>query len=603
MLTGCIRRRVPSGVRRRAALRAPRRGPRKQRGSVAILGLAWMLVAVAALGAIDVGNVYFARRTLQRVADMAAIAGAQTVSGATGCAGATASAQANATQVNGLPSTGTVTVTCGRWDPSSNTLQPYFGTTGAPLNAVQVTVARQVPYFFVGPAREVQATAIAQSTNIGTFSLTTTLATLQGGLLNSLLGALLGTSLNLDVASYQALASAQIKLGDLAAAVGAASVSELLATQIQVRDLARAMVTALAASNVASASATSALGSLAASIPSGPSINIGSSAGAGNPLLAVGLADAQSAASATVNPLDMLLVAAEIANGQSTINLGAALNLGPLANVTAQARILEPPVIAVGEAGQDAAGNWRTTAHSAQVRLYLDVSLLNIDLGLVNLTALNLPVYLETGGTGNARLESTRCTASRATSQSTIGVQPGVLGVCVGGNAAANFTNYSQPSSCTQPAAVTTLTVGIPPAALSVTVNVGDPTNKTGLQLQLAPSTTGYTSLNFNGVAGDSDDYQSVNSNALGSAAGGLLTQLATQLPNSIYATLNGVNVTSVVGVVLAPLLDLLVKALAPVLDSLDVLLVPLLQLLGVQLGVATVHDSGLSCGEAQLVY
>lgn len=565
-----------------------------------------MLVAVAALGAIDVGNVYFARRTLQRVADMAAVAGAQTVSSATGCAAATASAQANATQVNGLPSTGTVTVTCGRWDPSSNTLQPYFGTTGAPLNAVQVTVARQVPYFFVGPAREVQATAIAQSTNIGTFSLTTTLATLQGGLLNSLLGALLGTSLNLDVASYQALASAQIKLGDLAAAVGAASVNELLATQIQVRDLARAMVTALAASNVASAgvtSATSALGSLAASIPSGPSINIGSSAGSGNPLLAVGLADAQSAASATVNPLDMLLVAAEIANGQSTINLGAALNLGPLANVTAQARILEPPVIAVGEAGQDAAGNWRTTAHSAEVRLYLDVSLLNIDLGLVNLTALNLPVYLETGGTGNARLESTSCTESRATSQSTIGVQPGVLGLCVGGNAAANFTNYSQPSSCTQPAAVTTLTVGIPPAALSVAVNVGDPTSKTGLQLQLAPSTTDYTTLAFNGVAGDSDDYQSVNSNAVGSAAGGLLTQLATQLPNSIYATLNGVNVTSVVGVVLAPLLDLLVKALAPVLNSLDVLLVPLLQLLGVQLGVATVHDSGLSCGEAQLVY
>jgi uncharacterized membrane protein len=41
---------------------------------------------------------------------------------------------------------------------------------------------------------------------------------------------------------------------------------------------------------------------------------------------------------------------------------------------------------------------------------------------------------------------------------------------------------------------------------------------------------------------------------------------------------------------------------LTPVLNSLDLLLVPLLQLLGVQIGVSTVHDLGLACGQAQLV-
>jgi uncharacterized membrane protein len=48
--------------------------------------------------------------------------------------------------------------------------------------------------------------------------------------------------------------------------------------------------------------------------------------------------------------------------------------------------------------------------------------------------------------------------------------------------------------------------------------------------------------------------------------------------------------------------LTLVVNLLTPILNLLDTALVPLLQALGVQIGAATVHDTSLTCGEAQLV-
>ncbi|MFP3570866.1 TadG family pilus assembly protein, partial [Paraburkholderia sp. SIMBA_030] len=83
----------------------------------------------------------------------------------------------------------------------------YFVASGTPLNAVQVVASRPVPFLFlIGQARDLSASAVAQATNISSFSLSTSVASLSGGLLNGLLNGLLGTSLNLDVGSYQGLA-------------------------------------------------------------------------------------------------------------------------------------------------------------------------------------------------------------------------------------------------------------------------------------------------------------------------------------------------------------------------------------------------------------
>ncbi|MBW0450159.1 hypothetical protein EN871_19430 [bacterium M00.F.Ca.ET.228.01.1.1] len=585
--------------------RARRRGvagvvARRQRGAIALLAAVWVSLAVIALGAVDIGHFYYARRDLQRTADLAAAAGVQLIASAGGCAAAANSAQLNAS-ANGLPADGTVQSSCGRWDPSANAGQSYFAASGAPINALQVVVSRPVPFLFlIGQTRELSASAVAQATNVRAFSLSTSIAGLSGGALNGLLSALLGSSVNLDVGSYQGLATAQLKLSELAAALGVASMSQLLRTQVTVAELATAMATALGQGNVASASVISGLNTIASASTGSTKVNLGDTTGASG-LLAIGLANPEAAASATINALDALMVAAEIAHGTSALNLGTALNLSPLANVTAQARILKPPVIAVGEAGTYADGTPRTSAHSASVQVYLNVQLVNLNVGLgagfpslVNVSLLNLPIYLEVAP-GTAALQATQCSTQKATSYSWIAVTPGLVSLCAGGDAAGNLTNSTAPTSCSKPASVTSVSVPLLSlGVIDVSVGTSSPENGMNLSMQSTPGV-----LRFDNVSGDGDDYQSINSNTLGSATSGLLSQLASGLAGSMHATALGIDITGLA----APLLSALAGVLTPVLNSLDLLLVPLLQLLGVQLGVSTVHDLGLACGQAQLVY
>ncbi|HEX7933234.1 MAG TPA: TadG family pilus assembly protein, partial [Paraburkholderia sp.] len=527
--------------------------------------------------------------------------GVQLIGSAGGCAAAASSAQLNAA-ANGLPGDGTVSTTCGRWDPSANAGQSYFVASGTPLNALQVVVSRPVPFLFlIGQTRELSASAVAQATNIRSFSVSTSVAGLSGGLVNGLLNGLLDTSLNLDVASYQGLATAQVKLSDLAAALGVGSMSQLLQTQVTLGQLASAMATALAQGSVASASAISGLNTIASASAGTTAINLGNTASTSG-LLAIGLANPEAAASATVNALDALMVAAEIAHGTSAVDLGAALDLSPVASVTAQARILKPPVIAVGEAGTYPDGTYRTSAHSASVQVYLKLRLVNANLNLgagfpslVNVSLLNLPIYLEVAP-GTADLQSTQCSTQKSTSYSWISATPGVAALCVGGDASGNFANTTAPTACSQPAPLTS--VSVPLLSLNaIDVSVGSRSPANGFNLSLQPPQP--TVFRFDNVSGDSDDYQSTDTDGLGSATGGLVSQLAGGLANSMQASALGLDITDIA----APLLQALARLLKPILNSLDLLLVPLLQLLGVQIGVSTVHDLGLACGQAQLVY
>lgn len=577
------------------------RAPRPQRGAVALLAAICVSVAIAALGVVDIGHFYYARRDLQRTADLAASAGVQMIGSAGGCPAAMGSAQLNAT-ANGLPADGAIASTCGRWDPGTGVGPTYFTAGGTPSNALKVVVSRPVSYMFLGgQSRNLTATATAQATSIRAFSLSTSVAALNGGLLNGLLNGLLGSNLNLDVVSYRGLATAQVKLQDLAVALGAGSIRQLLNTRITVAQLATAMVTALSQGNVASATVTGALGTIASASTGSTQINLGDTSTT-HGLLAVSLGDPQAAATATVNVLDALLVAAEIAHGQSAINLGTSLNLSPLANITAQAKVIRPPVIAVGEAGTYPDGTYRTSAHASQVQLYLNVQLVNVNIGgsgglpsLVNVSLLNLPIYIE-AGSGQANLLSTQCTTQKATSVSSIQVTPGIAQLCVGGDALSNFGNSTVPTTCTQPAALTN--VSVPLLSLSV-LNVSVVPTPNSTTFNLALQSPQPTTFQFNGVSGDSDDYQTTNTNAVGSAAGGLVGQLATGLAGSIRVSALGIDLTPIAGGLTAALAALL----TPILNSLDLLLVPLLQLLGVQIGVSTVHDLGLACGQAQLVY
>lgn len=47
-----------------------RASPRRQRGSVVVTAAVWILLSMVILGSVDIGNVFFTRRDMQRVADL-----------------------------------------------------------------------------------------------------------------------------------------------------------------------------------------------------------------------------------------------------------------------------------------------------------------------------------------------------------------------------------------------------------------------------------------------------------------------------------------------------------------------------------------------------
>ncbi|AFR20293.1 hypothetical protein BPC006_II2368 [Burkholderia pseudomallei BPC006] len=575
--------------------RAPR-SPARQRGSLAIIAAIAIGVVIAALGAVDLGNLFYQRRALQSIADLAALAAAQTMDD--GCAKPAATAQ-SAARGNGFDSTASgqsMTVVCGRWDVKDNVGPSFFAGSAsgaaagsdAQLNAVQVTVTRAVPYYFLGAQRTIAATSTAEATNVGAYSIGTTLAQLQGGVVNALLNGLLGANLNLSVLSYQGLANARIRIKDLMAAANVGTVSALLSTQTTVPQLANWMLSALSQTSVANADLQTSIGALqtivSANIPGGRTFTIGNTANSAG-IFSIGLSNPQAALDATFSPFDALLVAAEIATGQTAFSLANGLNIGGL-NANLQVQIIQPPVLGIGEAGIDpVTKTWRTIARTAQVRLYLNIGLgtANLPLGLLGAllpVQVNLPLSLQIAP-GQAWLQSASCTASPSTCASAIGVQTGLTNLCIG-DTPANMS-ASLPFTCSTPATL---------------VNVANlVTIKSLVSFPADVPASQTPTLTFYGTTGG---YQSTNSNGVGSVLGNALSGLGASLQQT-QISLFGISLP--LGPIQTALNAFLGGVLPPLLSGLDAAIVPLLQLLGVQVGESTIHDMSLTCGVSQLVY
>lgn len=630
-------------TRSRATLSRLRRAAsrRRARGSIAVMATLAIAVAVAALGVLDLANLYSARRSLQNVADLAALAGAQQMDDA--CAQPTATATANAASNGFVAKSGTssLTVVCGRWDQAGQqaTTPPTMSFTpngATPWNGVAVTVTNTVPYFFVGPAREISVSATAQATVVGAFSLATTLV--QANLLNGLLGSLLGgTALKLDLVSWNGIANANIKVADLAAvATDAGTVDGLLNTQVSVGKLANLIASAVQKDGLLTADVQAALNGLnlvAGAAVQSTTINLASQTGA-PALLSLGLANAQSAANATVNALQMLIVAAEIAQtGKPPVSVQLDLSQVPAlsgvlsAGVSLGVNVLSPPTIAVGEAGPNAPNPppWRTEAHNAQIVVQLALDLGNQSLvGLIG--DVHLPLYVEVAQ-ATAGLDAAQCAPTREDSRMAISVQPGIANLCVGTPATTPGT--LKPGACSgSPAPLVQLLPNPDPSQGGSLLSING-----SLSVPLVSPTTTQLTFDGNGTAlGGSF----ANTNQIGGALANALSSVVTQLGSgTLQVSLLGQNVplgqnTLVSGLLgslglgplglgsllnllgLAPTVDQLVSGLLKIvtttlptstLNVLDqALLGPLLQLLGVQVGVADVSAFPLTCGVAQLV-
>jgi uncharacterized membrane protein len=570
----------PSGGRR------PRRrrvgGTRRQHGAIAVLAAFCLIIVVAALGVIDVGNMYFVRRQLQRTADMAALAAAEVVTTSAGCVGAGNVAQSSAV-ANGFSTDGTMTIQtyCGRW---STTNGSSFSQNATPFNAVQVYTSQAVPYFFLLPGKTypVTASATATAANIDKFSLGTGLATIntqQSALLNVILGGLLHSNVSLSVADTQSLAATNIALGDLTTALKLGSMQSLLTTSVSYQTLVAAMVTALQTNGDTLNAGI--LQALAVNIPGGQNITLGDTGGSPSGLLSLGLADPNAAATATVNVLDTVMAAAQIAqispNGTAPV-INVAAGLTGVAGLSLQ--VINPPVLAIGEAGATPP----TVARTAAMNLSLALQPLpTLYLGIATIAALSTPITVTLSvAPGKAQLTNVDCESTKAATQATMQVTPGIASVCVGGNAA-----------CTG-------SINIASISLLGISNVVNVKLKSLGPLSLSP---GSTPVTIDGSSGSFDVTKVVNSNALGSDLATLTTTLLNQLPGALTISVAGSNL---LGDLLTPILSLLTTTLSPLLQGvfglLNTLIVPTLSLLGVQVGTATVHNMALTCGVPQLV-
>ncbi|WP_080410424.1 TadG family pilus assembly protein [Burkholderia ubonensis] len=634
---------------------------RGQRGAVSVLATVWVLVALVTLGAIDIGNLFFQRRDLQRIADLSALAAVQSLDPSdTSCGAANTAALNNAranetsnTVTTGAPARGQdqVAATCGRWDPQVYAGRPaYFAPAASgmtQLNATQVTVTRTMRYSFLGVVSmlgagpgTMSATATARASAIDTFSISATLASVDPVWLNGILSALLGTSVSLTLADYQALAGANIKLLGISTALGAGTVNGLVDLSVTVPTLIgnlSAYVGALQAGGgngpgyVAQLQAAStALGKLAGASVGNTTVVV---ANAPNALLNISLGNPQSGADAQVNLLDLLTTAAQVAaynKGHAvSLNTGVTLPLGASGFnvVSLQLQVLNPPSIAVGEAGLLPNGTWRTQASSAQIGVYLNVQTPSIPItgalglsGLIDLTlsGINLPIYLLVGGPAVASLAATKCGSATTPSTTTIVATPGIAKLCISAppSGTLNLSNVSTcpPAGTLQLLNLQASTLLSPPVSLGVSASISNPvlqivgTASSSAPYAGYPSATPYHFCNAPAsLATPVSCGSGWVSPSTASSPNSYWTTYVNNLGASLGTALSNINLNAItilgIPIPLGPLLNAIGSlVLQPVLSALDAVLVPILGLLGVQVGQATVHQISLTCNAAQLV-
>lgn len=435
------------GLRRRGG--APAAG---QRGSMSIAMILMLIGLVGMLGLVEVGYLYWAKRDTQKVADLAALAGAQRLQDCAADNAGNSAAYGNATTDNGFR--GTLTITCGHWDPSISGDQHFVTASETmPRNAVRVVATRPlVPFLGFASFSGIGATAIAahRGDPIAAFSVGSRLLGLSPtGPLNQLLESTLGTSLGLKLLSYEGVANSNISLLGLKDLLhlDAGTVDEVLNTQVGIGDLLDATVQLLGQGEDSAnidlnlvqqqvAAIKAQLGNIPISLGDILNVNVDST-------------DPNTALNVDVNAGDLLNAALQAANGKNAVALQALnLNLLGLAAANLSLTIVEPPKIGIGRAGYNSDGTPMTVAHTAQVRLKLDISLLQsvkgngtlLNLGLASVSlpsqALsNIPLNLELVP-AEAWLDSLKCHIPNASGVSeniaTIDAQPGAVNAFLG---------------------------------------------------------------------------------------------------------------------------------------------------------------------------
>ncbi|WP_244166571.1 pilus assembly protein TadG-related protein [Burkholderia anthina] len=463
-------------------------GGSRQRGGVAIVATIWTLAAIIILGAIDVGHFYAERRRMQAAADLAALSAVSQVTTDSTCQAArTAASQIANPATNALPAGSKVSVSCGIWTAPQGSGSAQFtpvsgdpisgnqcaglsagAVNGQSINAVCVTVTEPVDGVFRGGVT-IGGSAIAKSVPTDTFTLTTSLAALNGGLANQLLKALTRSNdnaLNLQLVDYQGLAQVNLKLAGILANLPVGTSTGVLNGTVTLGQLANAAVQAATQQGVAAANLKVLNALVIALCPGGacggPQIALGQ-------LVSAATATGSSAVNASVNALGLLSTALQIANGTNSVDIPSVTVqtptvLSPLLNVTVSGSVklgANPPSTASGQPGPSNCGtsDCTTNTSTAQGNVFLNTSISLLSScptgGLVfpggscpsgsatPLAAVQLPITAYVAP-ATAGLASVSCSAN-GTKSATVNVQTGIVAVYVGGSSSTKI-NLSAPS-------------------------------------------------------------------------------------------------------------------------------------------------------------
>ncbi|QXZ09117.1 hypothetical protein KUF54_13955 [Comamonas sp. Y33R10-2] len=354
-----------------------------QSGSVAMLGALWLMIAVICLATIDIGNVFWQKRELQKIADLAALAGASV----TAMKDCSASAQQNALK-NGAVSQ-EVKAECGNWNKTraGATASDMFVAGQDPFNASRVQISRSVPFLFVwqatgASARTVDANAVAwRAQPAAALTIRSTLLkvdTKQSPILNAILGGLLGSSISLDAVGWNGLANTQINLLQfldfLAPRIGlnVGDYDKLVNADVSVGVLLQVMVDAVQQSGNTASVGVQALNQLVTAALGVPAMKLKLSQ-----LLNLQSGLDSSALDLGLNVFDLVQGAIQVGNSNSAVSAAVAVPLPGLLDLNVFLKVIEPPQLSsVGDpqlAKLDPLGPNRIYVRTAQVRLLVSV--------------------------------------------------------------------------------------------------------------------------------------------------------------------------------------------------------------------------------------
>ena len=376
------------------------RGPARQRGAIGLMAAGTLALALAfTLLVIDSGRLYLEKRSLQRVADMAALEattrGGDCSTGSTATTYAIASAQRNGFTISNDGRA--LAVACGALSLDAQNLR-VFSVVPGKSEAIRVTASHAVQQSFVGgigalfggaPAGatlNLSATAVATlPPPLASLTIRSTLLSIdtsKSATLNALFGGLLGGNLNLSVAGWNGLVNTNISLlsyldrlkVDLG--INVAGYDQVLGTSIAVSQLIQSVVNVLDSGGTLGATATiMSLQALKAAAGS-TTVVLGN-------LLHVETGSNISALATNLRVFDLIEAVVQLANKKNGLVATLPINLAGLAQITARVQVLEPPQLsAIGnpkKAMLAPLGADRIYVKTAQVRTLLSINLPVLD--------------------------------------------------------------------------------------------------------------------------------------------------------------------------------------------------------------------------------